>query len=141
LGEGHFVAVCSPRHPLAGAKAVAPRDIADQRVATTGPATGTRRSVEGWFEREGLALHNVMEVSSHEEIRITALQNLAIGFVGQATVAEDLEAGRLVQLDLANFDVSRPGYVSYRKGLTEPATWLVDLLVREHAAQLVTSNR
>ena len=140
LGEGHIVAVCSPKHPLAGVKGIVQSDVASQRVVITGPNTGTRRSVEAWFDREGLSLRNVMEVSAHEEIRIAALQNLGIGFLGLSTASSDVAAGRLVLLDLEAFDIARPGFVSYKKGLTEPASWLVAALVREHAAQAAPAH-
>jgi len=132
LAHGRIVAVSSPRHELAKAGILEPEVVTQHKVAITGAATVTRQLLDKWFLDRGITLRNVMEVSSHEEIRIAVRDNLAIGFVVVYAVAEDIAAGRMTELHLRDFEISRPSYLVYRKDIQKPASWLIELLVEEY---------
>jgi DNA-binding transcriptional LysR family regulator len=131
IGIGRMVCICSPTHPLAHSSEVSAEIVARQRVAITSPGTGTRNQIDDWLAERGEVLRNTHEVSSHEEILIAALQNQAIGFVGLGTATDDIHAGRVVQLNVKGFDVLRPAFVTFRKDVSAPARWLIELLLQD----------
>lgn len=128
LAESRILAVCSPGHPLARSIATA-RDIAEQRVAVVGKSTESRHLIDAWFKEHGIALQDVMEVSSHEEARIAARQGLAVGFVADYVGHEDLRSGRLSLLQVEGFDITHPNYVSFRADTREPVLSLIRAMV------------
>jgi DNA-binding transcriptional LysR family regulator len=132
LAESRLLCVCSPAHPLAQRPATA-EEIAQQRVAIVGKTTESRHLIDAWFREQGCALHDVMEVSSHEEVRIAARNGLAVGFLADYVGQEDLRSGRLSFVHLQGFDVTHPNYVCYRADARGPVLSLIDALVEPAA--------
>jgi DNA-binding transcriptional LysR family regulator len=135
MGESAIACVCSPDHFLASRSAISAVDLVTSRLAITPSTTRTRRLVDDWFHERGVNLANVMEVSSPEEVRTAALEGLAVGFASRAAVLDDILDGRLMQLDVHDFYLSRLLFVTYRPDAQAPATRLADLLVRENEGQ------
>jgi DNA-binding transcriptional LysR family regulator len=131
IGVGRLVCICAPTHPLASSVEVSADAVAGQRVAITAIGTGTRQQIDTWLAEHGAELQNVLEVSSHEEILIATLRNQAIGFVGDTTAAEEIKAGRVIALRVTDFDVWRPGYVTFRKDVSIAAQWLIASLIED----------
>jgi DNA-binding transcriptional LysR family regulator len=128
LAVSRVLCVCSPHHALAGQMASA-EEIAHQRVAIVGKTTETRHLIDAWFRERGCALQDVMEVSSHEEVRIAARNGLAVGFLAEYVGLEDLRGGRLSFVYLDGFDITHPNYVSYRADARGPVLSLIQALV------------
>jgi DNA-binding transcriptional LysR family regulator len=128
LADSRVLCVCSPTHPLAGHLATA-EDIAHQRVAVVGKTTETRHLIDAWFAEQRCALQDVMEVSSHEEVRIAARNGLAVGFLAGYVAQEDIRGGRLVPLHLEGFEITHPNYVCFRSDARGPVLSLIQTLV------------
>lgn len=128
LADSRIVCVSAPHHPLAACEIEA-GELAKHRVAVVGRATETRHLVDAWFRERNAALQDVMEVSSHEEVRIAARQGFAVGFLAEYVAAEDLRAGRLAPVRLKGFALSHPNFVSFRGDARAPVLALVEALV------------
>ena len=133
LAESRVLCVCSPDHPLAR-RTVTAEEIARQRVAVVGKQTETRHLIDAWFRERGVALQDVMEVSSHEEARIAARQGLAVGFAAEYVAQEDLRGARLSLLHLEGFEIIHPNYVCYRADARGPVLSLIEALVESAAS-------
>ncbi len=126
LGASQIICISSPNHVLACKSRISTEEASRHRIAITGIGTAVRTFVGDWFAQQGSFLENTMDVSSAEEVRIAALENLAIGFAGSSVVADDIAAGRLVKLDLADFEVSIPVYLTHRREIEEPPlSWFI----------------
>ncbi|MPZ49156.1 MAG: LysR family transcriptional regulator [Dehalococcoidia bacterium] len=123
-----LICVSSPSHPLARRPTIQPEDLVHERVATF--ATGIfRNDIDSWFAERGLNLQNLMEVTTLEEIRVAARENLAIGIIHLYGVHQDIAEGTLIHLNLRDFSLARPFYVIHRKDITEPASWVLRALI------------
>jgi DNA-binding transcriptional LysR family regulator len=123
-----IVSVASARHHFADMITVTPDQIARERVAL-GVGGQLRTLIENWFEARAAKLENLMVLASSEESRVVTLENLAIGFLPRYVVEDDLLTGRLVELDIEDFSLSRTTYVIYKKEVQAPARWLLDMLM------------
>jgi DNA-binding transcriptional LysR family regulator len=128
LADSRVLCVCAPDHHLAGRSASA-EAVARERVAVVGKTTETRHLIDAWFHEQGTKLQDVMEVSSHEEVRIAARNGLAVGFLAEYVGQEDIRSGRLSFVDLQGFEISHPNYVCYRTDARGPVLALIEALV------------
>jgi DNA-binding transcriptional LysR family regulator len=96
-----------------------------------------QKLIENWFEERNARLDNLMVLSSSEESRVVTLENLAIGFLPRYVVEDDLLTGRLVELEIEDFSLSRTTYVIHRRQVNEAARWLIDMLTEPDATQTV----
>lgn len=128
LADSRLLCVCAPSHPLAGQIASA-EEIARHRVAIVGKTTESRHLIDAWFREQGCSLQDVMEVSSHEEVRIAARNGLAVGFLSDYVGQEDLRGGRLSFINLQGFDLTHPNYVCYRADARGFVLSLIEVLV------------
>jgi DNA-binding transcriptional LysR family regulator len=130
-----IIGVVATEHSLARATAIQHWEIARQKIAISVGAE-IRGLIDDWFEARGSKPLDLMELASFEEIRIAALGNLALGLLPSYVVSEDVQAGRLVQLDIQDFHLSRQTYLIHRKNFSKPASWLIEMLLdREFVAQ------
>jgi DNA-binding transcriptional LysR family regulator len=128
LADSRLLCVCGPEHPLAEQLATA-EEIAHQRVAIVGKATESRHLIDAWFREQGCSLQDVMEVSSHEEVRIAARNGLAVGFLADYVGQEDLRGGRLSFINLQGCNLAHPNYVCYRADARGPVLSLIEALL------------
>ena len=122
-----FIIVVSAEHELAGEHSVTAEQMSNERVVISSGEHGTL--IHEWFAAHGTRLHDPLVVSCFEEVRVAALQNLAIGILPQDVVTDDLANERMVQLRVDGFDPSRTTYVVYKKGIQPPASWLIEMLI------------
>lgn len=128
IWRDRVVAVVAPEHVLAGAGTISVAEAARQRAIVT-VGRELRQLLDDWFESHGSRLHNVMEVSSFEQVRTDALEGLGVGFVPSYVIKSDLAAGTLIQLDIEDLDLSRSTYVIHRKNARESVGWLIDKMI------------
>jgi DNA-binding transcriptional LysR family regulator len=123
-----IVAVVAPEHPLADTDAVSVEELANQRAVVT-IGKEIHELISAWFESHGSRLHNVMEVTSFEQVRAAALEGLGVGFLPSYVIHNDLATGALIQLDAEDLDVTRGTYVIYRRNVRESARWLIEKMI------------
>jgi len=129
------VIVAAPEHALARARRIALKRIAGETFLLREPGSGTRLLMERVFAKHGLAVNASMEIGSDETIKQAVMAGMGIGFLSSHTVQLELQAKRLVTLDVAGFPIVRNWYVVHRtdKRLSPIARAFKEFVLREAA--------
>ena len=133
IATDKLVLVVSPQHPLSGRKRTSLRRLCSEPLIVREPGSGSRRCVEHALEAAGLApdeLNIAMEVNSNDAIRAAVEGGLGAAFLSQATIAHEIDEGRLVPLTVAGVRPQRKLYV-----ITDPDR-IPNSIVREFLAFL-----
>jgi DNA-binding transcriptional LysR family regulator len=108
FGDHPLVIVAPPDHPLAGARDISKERIAEEHFIIREPGSGTRISLEIFLsEIPGRIDEPGIEMDSNETIKQAVMAGLGIAFISAHTVAFEVEAGRLVILDVAGMPIRR----------------------------------
>lgn len=139
FGDHPLVIIAPPGHPLAGRRDITRREVARESFLMREPGSGTRvsmeifmRDVPGWLEAPGI------EMDSNETIKQSVMAGLGVAFISGHTVAAELEAGRLVLLDVAGMPIRRQWFAASRsdRAMTPAMAAFHDFLAREGARHL-----
>jgi DNA-binding transcriptional LysR family regulator len=109
------VIIAPPEHPLARERRIPLKRVAAETFLVREPGSGTRRLMERVFGAHGLAVNATMEIGSDETIKQAVMAGMGIGFLSSHTVQLELQARRLVTLDVAGFPVIRNWYLVHRR--------------------------
>lgn len=101
--ETYFVA--APNSPLAGRERVGPEELPAQPFLLTEKNMSYRRLLDQQLAARSLELRPVLETGNVELIRSLARQGAGCAFLPEYAVAEDLAAGRLVQLAVEGLEI------------------------------------
>ena len=108
FGEHPLVIVAAPDHPLASRRGIARQEIAREHFMVREPGSGTRISFERFLgEIPGRLDAPGTEMDSNETIKQAVMAGLGIAFISAHTVAWEVEAGRLVILDVIDLPIRR----------------------------------
>jgi LysR family transcriptional regulator, low CO2-responsive transcriptional regulator len=135
LGDHPHVIVAPHGHWLAREEGLAVVDLTHETFLTREVGSGTRMLMERLFEATELTPTIGMEFDSNETIKQGVIAGLGIAFISAHTVANELEDGRLVVLDVAGLPVTRQWFVIRRtdKVLLPPAQEAFDFMSSEAA--------
>ncbi len=114
--ENPLVVVAAPNHPLASKTAISLEELVEYTFVVREKASGTRIAMERFFDEHGIEMTHSMEMTSNEAIKQSVQAGLGLGIVSVHTVGLELEAKRLVVLDVIDFPILRHWYVVYKKG-------------------------
>lgn len=130
-----MVVLAPPQHALARERGIALERLQQETFLMREPGSGTRMAMERFFAERGIHLVTGSEMSTNEAIKQAVQAGMGLGILSLHTVALELEAGRLVVLDVQSFPIMREWYVVHRKGkrLTATAQMFKDFLLREGA--------
>jgi DNA-binding transcriptional LysR family regulator len=128
--------IAAPDHPLAAKRRIPLARLAGEHFLIREPGSGTRGSMERVFADHGLAIAASMEMSSNETIKQAVMAGMGISFLSLHTVGLELEAKRLVILDVAGLPVVRQWHVIHLrdKRLSPAARLFRDFLLERGAA-------
>lgn len=133
-----LVVVAHPGHRLAGLADVPVAELSGERLLLREPGSGTRVATEKLFAQFRLPAQPYMELGSSEAIKQAVMAGLGISILSSTSVELEIEAGRVVLLDVTGFPLRRSWYAvsvaGKRFGLT--ASCFLDYLMRAggHAA-------
>ena len=113
--ENPLVIIASPDHPLAGDRKIPVKALGKHGFVFREPGSGTRAAIMRFLEGKGVSVQITMEMTSNEAIKQTVQAGLGLGIVSRHTVELELETGRLVELDVAHFPLSRFWYLVRNK--------------------------
>lgn len=113
--ENPLVVIASPSHPLAQEKKIHPRKLASEVFLLREQGSGTRGVVERFFKSHKLALPKHMEMDTNEAIKQSVQAGIGIGIISQHGIELELEANRLVILDVEFFPILRHWFIVHRK--------------------------
>lgn len=116
FADNPLVLVAPPHHPLARERHIDPRRLADEPFILREPGSGTRATMERFFEAVGVTPRARLEVGSNEAIKQTVAGGLGLAVLSAHTVVAELALGELVQLDVQGFPLLRQWYVVTPRG-------------------------
>jgi LysR family transcriptional regulator, low CO2-responsive transcriptional regulator len=111
-----IVAVVAPQHPLAKARTLSVRSLAESPSILREPGSGTREIVERAFARHRLAPRCGLQINSSEVLKRTAMEGGGVGWVSELCVVEELRSGRLVALKTPRLSLERALYTLRLRG-------------------------
>lgn len=114
--DNPLVVIAAPEHPLAGLRRIPLADLQGESFVVREPASGTRIAMERFFAERGVRLRTGMEMRSNEAVQQAVQAGLGLGIVSIHTLELELEAGRLVVLDVEGFPIMRQWYIVHRAG-------------------------
>jgi DNA-binding transcriptional LysR family regulator len=134
--ENPLVIVAPPEHVLAKQKKIPLKRLQDEVFLVREPGSGTRIAMERFFAEREIQLKTGMEVGSNEAIKQSVQAGLGLGLLSRATIEQELELKRLVELNVAEFPIMRHWYMVHRRGkrLSAVAEAFKDFMLKEARA-------
>lgn len=114
--QNPLVVIAAPDHPLARRKKIPLKGLQAEPFVVRERGSGTRTAMEQFFSDKGVTLRSDIEMSSNEAIKQSVQAGLGLGIVSLHTLELELEARRLVVLNVAGFPIQRHWYIVHRKG-------------------------
>lgn len=114
--ENPLVVIASPDHPLARQSRIPLKRLEEEAFVVRESGSGTFIAMERFFTQHGIKLKTGMEMTSNEAIKQAVEAGLGLGIVSIHTLELELETGRLVVLEMADFPILRHWYVVQRRG-------------------------
>lgn len=109
-----LVIMTPPGHALAKRKSATIADVAQFPLLL--PKMGrTRDSLESIFQERQLTVNTSMELDSVELMKRFVAANLGIGFIARSNIVEDVKAGVLCEIAIADAHIRRELALVYRK--------------------------
>ncbi|MHA1598491.1 MAG: LysR family transcriptional regulator [Alphaproteobacteria bacterium] len=121
--ENPLVIVAHPDHPLAKKKRIPLSAFADETFIMREPGSGTRGVMERFFGDKKQSFVTGLEVSGAEALKQCVQSGLGLGLMSRDAVMMELDAGHVVELNVAGLPIRRHWYLVHRAGkrLSPPA--------------------
>ena len=126
-----LVIIAPPSHPLALMKAATIAEVASFPLLV--PKSGhTRDSLENLFHERRLKPQISMELDSSELLKRFVAADVGVGFIARSNVAEDVRAGALAVIPIADVQIRRDLALVFRKdkALSRAALAFIDTAVK-----------
>lgn len=139
FGDHPLVIIAAPEHPLARARDISKEQIARESFLIRKSGSGTRISLEIFLSEIPGRLDDLgLEMDSNETIKQAVMAGLGIAFISAHTVAWEVEAGRLVILDVAGMPIRRQWFAVTRadSAISPAMATFHDFLMRKGAMYL-----
>jgi len=114
--ENPLVVIAAPTRHLAENKQISLDELIENTFVLREKASGTRIAMEKFLSEHRIKMTHSMEMTSNEAIKQSVQAGLGLGVVSIHTVGLELEAKRLVVVDVVDFPIVRHWYVVYKKG-------------------------
>lgn len=136
IHRDQLVIIAPPRHPLARLQAANISDVVKFPLLL--PRFGrTRDAIENLFHERRLKPNISMELDSSELLKRFVAADVGIGFIAGSNVVEDVRAGVLAAIPMADAHIKRDLALVFRKdkALSRAALAFIDIAVRLKPAQ------
>ena len=117
--ENPLIVIASPQHPLVKkytSKKIPMAEVVKESFVVREEGSGTKAAIRRHFKKHGLDFISSYEMSSNESIKHAVVAGLGLGIVALHTIKLELEAGKLIILDVENFPLERYWHLVSRKG-------------------------
>lgn len=128
-----LVVIAHPDHPFAIKKNIPFKKIAEFEFVVREQGSGTRAAIERFFKDKGAEFKSTLEMGSNEAIKHAVTAGLGLGFVSLHSIKLELEANKLVILDVNQLPIQRYWHIVKRKGkrLLPAAKQFQDFMIKE----------
>jgi len=133
IGEHPMVIIAPPSHPLAAARRIPKRRIAEETFLVREQGSGTRSSLELYFaDIPGRGDRLGPGFGSNETIKQAVMAGLGVALISAHTIAIEVELGRVVILDVVGTPVRRQWFSINRadRSLSPPLAAFRDFIGR-----------
>jgi DNA-binding transcriptional LysR family regulator len=107
------VIIAAPDHPLAAARGILVGAVAQEHFIVREPGSGTRLAMQEFFESQQVPWNVGMEMASNETIKQAVMAGMGVSFISRNTIELELQARRLVVLDVRGTPVIRHWHVAH----------------------------
>jgi DNA-binding transcriptional LysR family regulator len=114
--EDQLVAICAPKHKLAGKKEIELADLQGCRFIGFDQDIPTRKALDQFFREQRIELEPTMEFDNIETLKRAVEVDAGVALVPEGTIRQEIEQGTLVKLRLRDRHVVRPLAILHRKG-------------------------
>ncbi|MFC1580982.1 LysR substrate-binding domain-containing protein [Thermodesulfobacteriota bacterium] len=130
FSQEELVFILSPEHPLAKKETVSFKDLKNEPIIMKEIGSGTRKLVNGLFEKKGISPNILMETSNTEFIKQLVQRGDGLSFVVREAVAAELQEGRLVTVPIEGKKIYLDVCIAYLKNqrLSPSAQAFLDIL-------------
>jgi len=137
FGDHPFVVIAPPDHALAQTRNINKERIAEEIFLVREKGSGTRVSLEIYLSEIPGKLDDLgIETDSNETIKQSVMAGMGVGFISAHTIAQEVETGRLVILDVEGMPIKRQWFCVTRQGRTiSPAMALFQDFLQAHGKQ------
>jgi DNA-binding transcriptional LysR family regulator len=120
LYEDELVLVCDPRHPFAKRPEISVEEIGDERVILFDRTSSYHDLTAAFFREAGVVPRGVMELDNIDATKKMVRQGLGVAMVPKTAASEELEAGTLHAVRIADAPSVRRQIVAIRRRDTGP---------------------
>ena len=130
--------IAAPQHPYAKAKQIPLHMLMRETLLIREPGSGTRNVFERLLSTHRLQAERTLQMDSNETIKQAVMAGMGIALLSLHTIALELEAKRLIVLDVESLPVMRRWYIAHRTGkrLSPAAVAFRQFLLEEGAVLL-----
>eukprot|EP00903_Cladosiphon_okamuranus_P003719 g3717.t1 len=117
--EDEIVCLAATDHPLVGRKKVTAEDLREFSFILREPGSGTRSVVERALKKVGFGVSKMtiaMESSGSETIKGLIAAGLGLGFLSRLAAVNELELGKLAEIEIEGLRITRPFKILNRQG-------------------------
>jgi LysR family transcriptional regulator, transcriptional activator of the cysJI operon len=101
IGRDELVAVAAAGAPLARPAPVRPRQMEGESWVLREEGSETRRLVLSWLQRHRIAPAHTITLDGPDAVKRAVMAGMGVALVSKLTVQEEIETGRLAQVNMA----------------------------------------
>jgi LysR family transcriptional regulator, low CO2-responsive transcriptional regulator len=114
FADNPHIIIAHPGHALANNKRIALARVVQEPFINREAGSGTRQAFERLLAQHKLGIQSALEASSNETIKQAVLAGMGVAFLSRQTVSFELQARRLVELNVEDLPVMRRWYLVHR---------------------------
>lgn len=138
-----LVVIAHAEHELVGEYNIPFPEIAEHEFVVREVGSGTRAAIERFFVEQGADFKSTLEMGSNEAIKNAVIAGLGLGIVSLHSIKLELEAGKLLILNVEGLPIIRHWHIVRRKGkyLLPAAREFMDFIIHEAKIYAKDFNR
>jgi len=139
LYDDEIVLIVNPEHPFAARGATAVEEVASEPIVLFDRGSSYFGLTHGFFRQAGVVPNIAMELDSLEATKRMVEEGLGIALVPLVTIERELQAGRLVKIEMVDAPpLKRPISLIYKRHRKRPRTVqaFIDALMEMYAVSL-----
>lgn len=113
LPSDRILLVTAPEHPWAGGFPGFSRWGAEPVIAFGDHTAPFRQRVDRFLAQHGVFPNVIMELDSFSAVKKMVLQQFGVTMLPERTIREEVDAGRLIAMDIAGGELTRPTLIAY----------------------------